>query len=121
MVFSVECGSWLSFNIDQTVLEEEVSWRDFGTGVRLGKLAREDGASLVLYECAEKVDEGAFAPHEHTGGEAYVVLEGEVVDENGVYPTGSVVWMQPGSKHAPETRGRTLILVLWPDGVKATS
>ena len=81
MVFSVECGSWLSFNIDYAVLNEEVSWRDFGTGVRLGKLAREDGTSMVLYDCAAQVEEGAFAPHEHTGGEAYVVLKGEVVDD----------------------------------------
>ena len=46
------------------------------------------------------------------------MLEGEVYDEFGTYPKWSIVWMDPNSEHNPKTRERTLILVLWPDGVK---
>ena len=40
----------------------------------------------------------------HPGGECYAVLEGEVWDEDGSYPTGSIVWMDPESTHTPKTR-----------------
>ena len=104
---------------DEDWLEENISWKDFGTGVRLGKLKREEKTSLVLYEAQSEVEVDAFMPHSHPGGECYVVLEGEVWDEDGTYPTGSIVWMDPESTHTPKTRGKTLILVLWPQGVKA--
>jgi anti-sigma factor ChrR (cupin superfamily) len=119
MVFTHDMSNWLGFNIDDAWLQENVSWKDFGTGVRLGKLKREDKTSLVLYEAQSEVEVDAFMPHNHPGGECYVVLEGEVWDEDGTYPTGSIVWMDPESTHTPKTRGKTLILVLWPQGVKA--
>ena len=50
MVFTHDMADWLSFNIDENWLEENISWKDFGTGVRLGKLKREEKTSLVLYE-----------------------------------------------------------------------
>jgi len=105
-------------NINREWINENIKWKDFGTGVRLGKLAREESTSLVLYDCASEVEVDAFMPHMHPGGEVYLVLEGEVYDEDGTYPQGSIVWMKPGSKHTPKTRENTLILVLWPDGVK---
>ena len=49
----------------------------------------------------------------------HIVLEGEVWDEDGTYPTGSLVWMNRETTHTPKTRGKTLILVLWPEGVKS--
>lgn len=104
---------------DRAWLAAHVTWRDYGNGNRLGKLKREDGVGLVLYDVADGAPEDAFSPHTHTGGEAYLVLEGEVYDAEGTYPTGSIVWMKPGSRHLPRTRGRTLILVLWPGGVEA--
>ena len=119
MVFTHDMADWLSFNIDEAWLAENISWKDFGTGVRLGKLKREEKTSLVLYEAQSDVEVDAFMPHSHPGGECYVVLEGEVWDEDGSYPTGSIVWMDPESTHTPKTRGKTLILVLWPQGVKA--
>ena len=70
-------------------------------------------------DVVSEVDIEAFMPHSHPGGETYLVLEGEVYDEDGTYPPGSIVWMDPGSTHTPKTKGQTLILVLWPDGVKA--
>ena len=102
MVFTHDMADWLSFNIDEAWLAENISWKDFGTGVRLGKLKREEKTSLVLYEAQSEVEVDAFMPHSHPGGECYVVLEGEVWDEDGSYPTGSIVWMDPESTHTPK-------------------
>jgi len=118
MVFTKDLSDWLDITYDREWLEENVRWKDFGTGVRLGKLAREGPTSLVLYDCEAEVEVDAFMPHMHPGGEVYLVLEGEVYDEEGTYPKGSIVWMNPGTQHNPKTRENTLILVLWPDGVK---
>jgi len=118
MSFSHNLSDWLGFSIDEDWMEENVSWRDFGTGVRLGKLAREGDCRLVLYDADAKVEVEAFMPHMHPGGECYLVLTGEVYDEFGTYPAGSIVWMDPETQHNPKTRERTLILVLWPKGVK---
>ena len=119
MVFTHNMADWLGFNVDKEWLEENIRWKDFGTGVRLGRLYREDACSLVLYEADSEVEVDAFMPHSHPGGEAYIVLEGEVWDEDGTYPTGSLVWMNRNTTHTPRTRGKTLILVLWPEGVKS--
>ena len=119
MVFTHDMSDWLSFNINDEWLNENISWKDFETGVKLGKLKRADKCSLVLYEADSEVEVDAFMPHMHPGGEAYLVLRGEVWDEDGTYPTGSIVWMERESTHTPKTRGQTLILVLWPEGVKA--
>ncbi|MDG1524531.1 MAG: cupin domain-containing protein [Candidatus Thalassarchaeaceae archaeon] len=116
--FSHDLSDWLSISFDSEWLEENIRWKDFGTGVRLGRIAREDSTSLVLYDADPEVEVEAFKPHSHPGGEVYLVLEGEVYDEFGTYPKGSIVWMDPNSEHNPKTRERTLILVLWPDGVK---
>ena len=118
MVFFHDMSDWLGFTIDEQWMNENLTWKDFGSGVRLGKLKREGKTSLVLYEAQSEVEIDAFMPHSHPGGECYVVLEGEVWDEDGTYPKGSIVWMDEESDHMPRTRGKTLILVLWPQGVK---
>ncbi len=119
MVFSKDLSDWMNVSFDREWLEENIRWKDFGTGVRLGKLAKEGSTSLVLYDVVSDVDVDAFMPHSHPGGEVYIVLEGEVWDEDGTYPEGSIVWMDRETTHNPRTRGQTLILVLWPEGVKA--
>jgi len=81
-----------------------------------------DGRILELvfaWEADSEVTVDAFMPHSHPGGECYLVLKGEVWDEDGSYPTGSIVWMNRETTHTPKTRGKTLILVLWPEGVKS--
>lgn len=117
MVFTQDLSQWLQMSYDSEWIEANVRWKDFGNGVRLGRLAREGPTSLVLYEVKTEVEVDAFRPHTHPGGEVYLVIQGEVYDDEGTYPTGSIVWMEPGSTHNPKTRGDTLILVLWPDGV----
>ena len=52
------------------------------------------------------VDIDAFMPHSHPGGECYLVLEGEVWDEDGTYPGGSIVWMDRETTHTPRTEDR---------------
>ena len=48
MVFTHDMSSWLSFNIDKDWLEENISWKDFDNGVRLGKLKREENVMTKL-------------------------------------------------------------------------
>ena len=38
MVFTHDMADWLSFNVDEAWLAENIAWKDFGTGVRLGCL-----------------------------------------------------------------------------------
>ena len=51
-------SDWLSMNVNREWIDANVKWKDFGTGVRLGKLARQDKISLVLYdyECEVEVE-----------------------------------------------------------------
>lgn len=68
------------------------------------------------YECYFlRMDAGAESrPHEHTGHEEFLVLDGELIDCDGSrYRSGDFVHFSPGSKHyshAPE--GCTLLVIL---------
>jgi len=95
-----------------------IEWRKFGNGVKLGKLEREGAASLVLYWVEDGAPKDAFARHRHPGGEAYLVLKGTIADETGSYPAGTFVWLPEESVHTPWAEGGTVVLVLWPGGVK---
>ena len=119
--FHHDLSSLLSLSLDDSALEK-LAWRDFGNGTKMAKLARAGETGLVLYRISASADCAAFQPHTHVGGETYLVLRGAIVDENGTYPAGSIVWMQPGSRHTPTgwDKGETIVLVLWPDGVKGS-
>lgn len=55
-----------------------------------------------------------FAPHVHTGGEEYLVLEGVFEDDHGAFPVGSYVRNPPESRHTPgSTPGCTILVKLW--------
>lgn len=97
---------------------DRLSWRDFGNGLAMARLAREGARELVLYRLKADADPGAFLKHEHIGGEFYLVLKGEIADETGSYHEGDVVYLDPKSVHTPRSRGETLVLVLWPAGVR---
>jgi len=109
---------WLDLRFDRAWLEANVDWKDFRNGSRMGKLKRDGDAGLVLYHVRDGASDSVFNAHTHVGGEMYLVLEGETYDDDGRYPKGSLVWMKPGSRHTPKTRGDTWILTLWPGGVK---
>jgi putative transcriptional regulator len=56
--------------------------------------------------------------HEHLGGELYLVLKGAIADESGEYKKGEMVFLNPKSVHTPRAVGETVVLVLWPAGVR---
>ncbi len=97
---------------------ERLTWRDFGNGLAMARLAREGKKELVLYRIAADADPKAFMRHEHLGGEFYLVLKGAIEDETGRYRAGDIVYLDPRSVHTPRGIGDTLVLVLWPDGVR---
>ena len=47
-----------------------------------------------------------------------LVLKGKIGDETGEYETGDVVFLDPQSVHTPRAIGETVVLVLWPAGVR---
>src|SRR5215831_18878756 len=55
-----------------------------------------------------------FAPHTHSGGEEFLVLDGVFQDEHGDYPTGTYVRNPPTSSHTPGSEtGCTIFVKLW--------
>jgi anti-sigma factor ChrR (cupin superfamily) len=97
---------------------DQLQWKDFGNGLSMARLAREGARELVLYRIAADAGPNAFLRHEHIGGEFYLVLKGGIADENGVYNEGDIVYLDPKSVHTPRGVGETIVLVLWPEGVK---
>lgn len=54
-------------------------------------------------------------PHEHTHGEEFLMLEGELVDNDGtVFRAGDYVGFAPGSRHCSVAPGGCLIAVFMP-------
>jgi len=84
----------------------------------MSRLAREGGCELVLYRIRGDASQEAFSKHEHIGGEFYLVLKGKIADETGCYEEGDVVFLDPKSVHTPKAVGDTVVLVLWPEGVR---
>jgi anti-sigma factor ChrR (cupin superfamily) len=97
---------------------DRLSWRDFGNGLAMARLARESKRELVLYRIAANAASDAFLKHEHIGGEFYLVLKGRIADETGEYVEGDMVFLDPRSVHRPRAIGDTIVLVLWPEGVR---
>ena len=110
-------NDFLTFQLEDSALER-LTWRDFGNGLEMSRLARDGRRELVLYRIAADASPQAFAKHEHLGGECYFVLKGVIADENGEYRKGDLVFLDPQSVHTPRAIGETVILVLWPAGVR---
>lgn len=96
----------------------KLPWKDFGNGLFMARLAREGARELVLYRIQANADPKAFLKHEHIGGEFYLVLKGGIADETGVYEEGDIVYLDPKSVHTPRAVGESIVLVLWPEGVR---
>ncbi len=110
-------NDFLRFELDEAALDR-LQWRDFGNGLEMSRLAREGQRELVLYRIAANASSDAFVKHEHVGGEFYLVLKGKIADETGEYEKGDVVFLDPHSVHMPRAMGETVVLVLWPAGVR---
>lgn len=51
-------------------------------------------------------------PHEHTEDEEFLVLEGELTDNDGhVYRRGDLVWLRKGTQHSSHTKDGALLAV----------
>ena len=96
----------------------KLTWRHFGNGLAMARLAREGRCELVLYRISADAAPDAFLKHLHRGGEFYLVLQGGIADETGEYREGDIVFLDAGSTHTPRAIGETVVLVLWPDGVR---
>ena len=95
-----------------------LTWRAFGNGLSTARLARDSSSELVLYRIRDDAAPDAFLKHEHIAGEFYLVLKGKIADETGEYAEGDVVFLDSGSTHTPRAIGETVVLVLWPAGVR---
>ncbi|MEM8776732.1 MAG: cupin domain-containing protein [Pseudomonadota bacterium] len=60
-----------------------------------------------------KMDPGSRSvPHRHGGAEEFLMLEGELIDNDGtVYKQGDVVWLAAGTEHTSHTETGCLIAV----------
>jgi len=96
----------------------DLQWRDFGNGLSMARLARDGKREIVLYKVAANAAPDAFLRHEHVGGEFSLVLKGRIVDETGEYDKGDIVFLDPKSVHTPHAVGETLVVVVWPEGVR---
>jgi anti-sigma factor ChrR (cupin superfamily) len=107
--------------VDIRLVEDGInrlSWRDFGNGLSMARLAKEGKRELVLYRIIADADPNAFLKHEHVGGEFYLVLKGKIDDETGQFERGDLVYLEANSVHTPRATGDTLVLVMWPEGVR---
>ncbi|MDD9724044.1 cupin domain-containing protein [Roseovarius sp. SK2] len=82
----------------------------------------EPGTSILKLNTAMPRDVGFYiyrmepgarsTPHRHGGAEEFVMLEGELIDNDGtVYRQGDVVWLAPGTDHVSHTETGCLIAV----------
>tara|TARA_B100000780_G_scaffold1026_1_gene870 strand:- start:236 stop:583 length:348 start_codon:yes stop_codon:yes gene_type:complete len=60
-----------------------------------------------------KMEPGAKSlPHEHTGFEEFLILDGELIDPDGkIFKKGDFISFEPGSEHSSHTINGCLVLV----------
>jgi quercetin dioxygenase-like cupin family protein len=82
----------------------------------------ETGTSFLKLNDATPKDVGFYiyrmapgarsTPHRHGGAEEFLMLEGELIDNDGtIYRPGDVVWLAPGTEHTSHTETGCLIAV----------
>jgi anti-sigma factor ChrR (cupin superfamily) len=119
-VLSRSLLDFVKIELDNDALDA-LAWRDFGNGLTMARLAREGRRELVLYRISRDAPANAFLKHEHLGGEIYLVLKGRIADESGEYSAGDFVFLDAKSVHSPRAIGDTIVLVLWPEGVRVVA
>ncbi|MFN3207935.1 MAG: cupin domain-containing protein [Roseovarius sp.] len=84
--------------------------------------ATEPGTSFLKLNTELPRDEGFYiykmapgarsTPHRHGGAEEFLMLQGELIDNDGtVYRQGDVVWLAAGTEHSSHTETGCLIAV----------
>ena len=82
----------------------------------------ERGTSLIKLNASMPRDVGFYiykmepgaqsTPHRHGGAEEFLIVEGELVDNDGtVYKAGDVVWLAGGTEHTSYTETGCIIAV----------
>lgn len=81
------------------------------TGTSIIKLNAKSERDVGFY--IYKMDPGSHStPHRHGGAEEFVIIEGELIDNDGtVYRQGDVVWLAEGTEHTSHTETGCLIAV----------
>ena len=62
----------------------------------------------------------SYPEHEHTNGEDFIVLEGELIIDGQRYPEGSYVYSPPGSVHHPHTEKGVLLFSVFHGKIRNT-
>lgn len=96
-------------NVHSAEFEPWDAEREPGTSILQLNPAQPRGVGFYIYRMAP----GARStPHRHGGAEEFVMLEGELIDNDGtVYRPGDVVWLAPGTEHRSHSPGGCLIAV----------
>ena len=94
-------------------IADDTAYRPSGTeeGTSLIQLNPETAQfrGFYIYRMAPGSDS---MPHQHGGAEEFVVIEGELIDNDGtVYRQGDVVWLAPGTEHTSHSPGGAVIAV----------
>jgi anti-sigma factor ChrR (cupin superfamily) len=80
-----------------------------GTSILQLNAGQPKGVGFYIY----KMEPGArSAPHRHGGAEEFLMINGELIDNDGtVYRPGDVVWLAAGTEHTSHSPGGCLIAV----------
>ena len=89
------------------------------TGTSIIKLNASAGRDVGFY--IYRMEPGSQStPHRHGGAEEFVIIQGELIDNDGtVYKQGDVVWLAEGTEHTSHTETRCLIAVYAEAGEEA--
>ena len=80
-----------------------------GTSILQLNARQPKGVGFYIY----RMEPGArSAPHRHGGAEEFLMIDGELIDNDGtVYRPGDVVWLAAGTEHTSYSPGGCLIAV----------
>lgn len=98
-------------NIRSAPYEEWINQDGSASGTHILQLddKYEKGVGFHVY----RMDPGTSSePHEHAEDEQFLVLEGELIDNDGtVYSAGDLVWLKAGTQHVSHSPTGCLLAV----------
>ncbi len=110
---AVNDGERIVVNIHEADYETFISdnGESDGTALQLDR-SKPLGAGFYIYKMKPGM---TTIPHEHTGNEEFLILKGDLTDNDGtVYREGDLVWMKAGTQHCSTTKNGCLIAVCVP-------
>ena len=86
--------------------------RDDGTMTGESVLQLNNNPKAVGFHVYKMAPGTQSQPHEHTGDEEFLILSGELIDNDGtVYKEGDLVWLKKGTQHNSYTETGCVIAV----------